>query len=88
MHTRTQLTNRVYTPDHPLPKGGYPGDLVVVPPLDLTSVHHILDVGDSEGSLSNIGGNHTQSHPFRRGLKNLANKQTKTLNMVEALTCC
>ena len=53
------------------PEGRYPCDLVIVPPLDHSSVHHVLDIGDGEGSLCNIGGHYAESHTFARGLKHL-----------------
>lgn len=63
--------SRAYTTDNPLPESGNPSDLIVVSPLDLASVHHVLDVGNSEGGLGYIGGHHAQTNPVRRGLKNL-----------------
>lgn len=40
----------------------------------LSCVHHILDVGDGERCLSNIGGHHAQPTSFRRRIKHLRGK--------------
>lgn len=47
--------------------------MVIKPPY-LSCIHHILDVGDGERRLGNIGGDHTQPTSFWGRLKHLRDR--------------
>lgn len=61
-------------------EGGHTGHSVVMPLLDLPTVHHILDARDGEGRLGHIGGHYTQPSPLGGRLEDLGGWQRQQMN--------